>query len=342
MGRSMGTPLQVGIRAAIHLGGALLLAFAGCTPSFPQTPVRPSAQFAPSEAPPGMDDVGPQGLRLYPGDTLELRLASAEAEVVSSLVIDDRGMVRVPLAGDVPIGGLPVGEAEALVETQLQRFDRAVRVSLVIATPGGHLVTVLGAVTTPGRYEVTPGMRVADLLAVAGGVAASDEVQADLAGARVVRDGRALPISLTLAMSGDPRHNVRILPGDSLYMPLAPGQRVTVLGQVGASSMIPFWSGMRLTQALAVAGGVTRDGNWGDVRVIRGDAEEPSVYRTSVSDLVDGRTHDVILAPGDIVYVASAGHADLRDVMTSVSILLSLPVTAASITVPSLLLGGSR
>jgi polysaccharide export outer membrane protein len=89
--------------------------------------------------------------------------------------------------------------------------------------------------------------------------------------------------------------------------------------------------GMRITQALALAGGVMRDGNWGDVRVIRGDSEHPRVYQASVADIVDGRSPDVVLAPGDIVYVASAGHADLRDVMNSVAAFLSLGTTGALI-----------
>jgi hypothetical protein len=39
----------------------------------------------------------------------------------------------------------------------------------------------------------------------------------------------------------------------------------------------------------------------------------------------------VVLAPGDIVYVASAGHADLRDVMNSIASFLSLGTTGALI-----------
>jgi protein involved in polysaccharide export with SLBB domain len=182
-------------------------------------------------------------------------------------------------------------------------------------------------------------MRLADLLAAAGGAARSEAdglaiSSGDLGGARLVRDGVTLPVSLEVALSGDPRHNIRVRAGDTLYVPADLHRLVSVLGQVGSPRVMPHRSGMRLTHALSLAGGVTRDGNWGDVRVIRGDPARPTVYSTSIADVVDGRAHDVVLAPGDIVYVASAGHADMRDVMNSVSALLA-PLSVAAFAVPS-------
>lgn len=318
----------------------------GCTPNLPRAPTLPSESEGFEQAdltPPGMEDDAPAAMQLYPGDVVMLRLIAAETEEYEGLIVDERGVLHIPLAGDVEIGGLSLTEAEARVEEAFRQFDRTSRVSLVISEPLGHQASVLGAVGTPGRFPVTPGMRLADLLAAAGGAAVAEEEgfsmpSGDLTGARLVRSGEALPVSLELALTGDPRHNVRVRPGDTLYVPADLGRLVSVLGQVGSPRIMTFRPGMRLTHALSLAGGVTRDGNWGDVRVLRGDPARPLVYTTSVADIVDGNAHDVVLAPGDIVYVASAGHADLRDVMNSVGLLLSLPITAASITVPSLLL----
>jgi polysaccharide export outer membrane protein len=322
-----------------------------CTPNFPRTPTLPSADpnFAQEDlSPPGMDDDPPQAMQLYPGDVITLRMISAETDEHSGLVIDERGMLHVPLAGDVEVGGMDITAAESRVETALRQYDRTVRAALVIEEGEGHRATVVGAVASPGRIPVAPGMRFTDLLAAAGGAARSESdglaiTAGDLGGARLIRNGRALPVSLEVALTGDPRHNIRIRPGDTLYVPADLQRLVSVIGQVESSRIMAHRPGMRLTHALALAGGVTRDGNWGDVRVIRGDPARPRVFRTSVAAIVDGDEHDVVLAPGDIIYVASAGHADLRDVMTSVSALLALPLTAASIAVPSLVIGaGTR
>ena len=328
-GRVMDHPLRLLV--------PVLVALAACTPSFPRAPTLPSERDAfgqTSVVPSGMDDDGPAALSLYPGDVITLVLQSAEREEQPGLVVDERGVVHVPLAGDVQVGGVPLTQAEQALETALRQYDRTVRVSILLTDPAGHGATVIGAVSEPGRFTVTPGMRLADLLAVAGGPQRNEEEAvgfsgADLGGSRLVRNGEALPVSLTLALNGDPRHNVRVRPGDVLYVPADLQRLVSVLGQVRDSQVMQHRPGMRITQALALAGGVTRDGNWGDVRVIRGDSEHPRVYQASVADIVDGRSPDVVLAPGDIVYVASAGHADLRDVMNSIASFLSLGTTGA-------------
>lgn len=327
-----------------HLAIALV-AVAACTPSFPRAPTLPGPDDGfgreQSLAPSGVDDDGPQPLSLHPGDVISLVLQSAEREEQPNLVIDERGVVHVPLAGDVEVGGLPLVDAERRLETALRQYDRTVRVSILLTAPSGHVATVIGAVQTPGRYTISPGQRLADLLAEAGGPARNEESAvgfsgADLGAARLVRGGSSLPISVNLALSGDPRHNVRIRPGDVLYVPADLQRLVSVIGQVRESQVMQHRPGMRITQALALAGGVTRDGNWGDIRVLRGDSERPRVYQASVADIVDGRAPDVVLAPGDIVYVASAGHADLRDVMNSVSAFLSLATTGAIVAIPTL------
>lgn len=318
----------------------------GCTPNLPRTPTLPTEDpdFAQEDlTPEGMADDPAAAMQLYPGDVITLRVMSDETEEYEGLVVDERGMLHLPLAGDVPVSGMDITAAEARVDEALSRFMHGSRASLIVAEPGGHLATVVGAVAEPGRIPVTPGMRLADLLASAGGASRSDEdgiaiSSGDLGGARLVREGRTLPVSVEIALTGDPRHNIRIRPGDTLYVPADLDRLISVLGQVESPRIMAYRTGMRLTQALSLSGGVTRDGNWSDVRVIRGDPAQPRVYSTSVADIVDGNAHDVVLAPGDIVYVASAGHADMRDVMTSVSALLSLPITAASIAVPALIL----
>jgi polysaccharide export outer membrane protein len=327
------------MRLVLRLVAPAWVALTACTPVFVRAPTVPPAGESFGQAslvPGGMNDDGPEPLMLYPGDVITLVLQSAEREEQPGLLVDERGVVHVPLAGDVPVGGMPLTRAEQALEGALRQYDRTVRVSIVLTDPAGHGATVVGAVSEPGRYGVTPGMRLADLLAVAGGPQRSEEEAvgfsgADLGGARLVRAGEALPVSLTLALGGDPRHNVRVRPGDVLYVPADLQRLVSVLGQVRDSQVMQHRPGMRITQALALAGGVTRDGNWGDVRVIRGDSEHPRVYQASVADIVDGRAPDVVLAPGDIVYVASAGHADLRDVMTSIAGVLSLGTTGALI-----------
>ena len=316
----------------------------GCTPHFERAPTVPvqTDLFTQAESlvPSGLEVDPALPEQLFPGDVITLVLNSVARAEEPNLRIDDRGVVHVPLAGDVEVAGIPLLEAEQRLETALRQYDRSMRVSIVLTEARGHMATVVGAVATPGRVEVTGGMRLVDLLAQVGGPLASDESDttfsgADLGAARLIRQGAALPISVNLALTGDLHHNVRVHPGDVLHMPRALQQLVTVLGEVESPSVMMYRPGLRISQVLAIAGGVTRDGDAGDVRVIRGDSEHPRIYQAGLSDIVDGRSPDVVLAPGDIVYVSSAPRADLRDVMSSISTFLSLGTIGAAVVVPS-------
>src|SRR5690606_26192841 len=135
------------------------------------------------------------------------------------------------------VGGLTLGEAEERVQEALRRFDTVVVVHLVVTEAAGHRATILGAVVTPGRINLQAGTRLADLLAAAGGPLMDTDggesvVLANREGARLVREGDALPVGLPRAARGDPRHNVRVRPGDILYVPPTMGTRISVLGEV--------------------------------------------------------------------------------------------------------------
>lgn len=321
---------------ALVIASASATFAAGCGAAFPLVPATPGEEegfeAVGDSTPPGMDPHPARPMALFAGDVVTLRLESLETREVEGLSVDERGMLHVPLAGDVEVAGLGLVEAEERIEQALQRYDRSVRATVILSDPQGHRATVIGAVGEQGRIAVVPGMRVADLLAAAGGPALSDEdgvssFVADLFLARLVRGGEALPISVALAVTGDPRHNVPVQPGDHLYVPPQLAHAVSVLGEVRTARLFSYRPGMRLTQALALAGGLTRDANGGDIRIVRGVSTSPRIYRAAVNHVVDGHVPDPVLAPGDIVYVGSSALADFRDVMNAISPLISMGVT---------------
>jgi polysaccharide export outer membrane protein len=312
---------------------ALSLFLAGCAGArYPDLPVTPEddPNFQAPEAVilPGMDHDEAEPLKLRPGDVVTLRTISAETLELEGLIVDARGLLHVPLAGDVLVGGLTLSEAEGRVEEALHAFDAVLRANIVIQEPNGHQATVLGAVQDPGRVILYPGTRVADLVAAAGGPIVSTTAEAnvavaDLDGARVIRDGEALPVSIPHALRGDPRHNVYARAGDHLYIPGSRGRTITILGEVRSPRMLIYYEGIRLTQAIALSGGLDRDAHRRDVRVVRGPLREPRVYHVSLRALVEGDATDVVLAPGDIVWVTRTGVANIRDVLGAISPLIS-------------------
>jgi polysaccharide export outer membrane protein len=283
-----------------------------------------------------MADDAPAPLAVLPGDVLSVTVISSESVTYEGLMVDELGRTHLPLAGTVEVGGRPLQEAEQRIEAAVRELDRVARVALRISTPSGHMATVLGAVESPGRVQVSPGMRVADLLASVGGSAQAAEAGqpeaapiADLSAARLIRGGQALPISVERAVEGEPRHNVRIRPGDHLHVPFVRTSLVAVLGEVGEPTVLVHREGMRLSEVLARAGGLNERADRTDVHIVRGPLAQPLVYRTSFRAIANGNASDVVLAAGDVVYVTEEWTSHVGEVLSRISSLLTTPSTIA-------------
>lgn len=288
------------------------------------------------EVPAGMAPTAPEPFQLRPGDVLFMRMISVTPFEVARLTVDETGVLYVPLVGGVPVGGLTLDVAEARVQEGMRRFDAFGRVSLSVVEAAGHQASVLGAVRTPGLYSLAAPTRVSELLAKAGGsrtevMERSAELveYSDIEAARLIRGGEALPISVSLAQLGDPRHNVQVRSGDVLFVPAFQGSAIAVYGDVREARPVPWRKGLRLSDALSWAGGPMTEAALGDIRVIRGPLSRPRVYRASVADLVRGQGTDVELARGDIVFVTRHWFYTTTDVIQRLAPLLTVGAAAA-------------
>ncbi len=326
------------IRELIALGTCIALL--GACSSFPKAPAYPKDDPAFAKAVKrhvaGLPNDRPVRLVLHPGDIVRIETVSTVTEVREGIVVDGTGRVHVALAGDIEVAGLGLSEAEAKVQKALRPFDTAVHVNLQLTNPAGQRVTVIGAVPTPGRVQLAPGTRVADVIASVGGpltaeVGGQPTVVADLDAAVLTRNGKPVPISIAEALKGDTLHNVYLRPGDHIHIPALRGGTVSVLGQVGAGGTVfPYRTGIRLTEVLAMAGGVTTGADKTDIRVIRGPLTEPLVYEASLRDIVDGESHDVSLHPGDVVFVTDHAIEDFSEVTAALAPIVSLTLAAAT------------
>lgn len=285
---------------------------------------------------PGLPNDAPPPFALQPGDTISVELVSTEVREVPDVMLDATGAVHLPPVGDVWLKGASLSEAEAMIAKGMQQYDRLAQVRIRLAGRGGQRATVLGAVVRQGPVELQPAARITDVIAAAEGPLTAQTGPnpvpvADLAGAVVMRGDKKLPIDMALALRGDPKHNVYVRPGDHIYLPPSTGSHITVLGQVGAPQLFAYRPGLRLTQALALASGVTVGADKDDIRVIRGTLAQPKVYRASLRDVVDGESHDVLLQPGDIIFVTDHAIEDIAEVLTVISPALSLGLSSVAL-----------
>lgn len=78
---------------------------------------------------------------------------------------------------------------------------------------------------------------------------------------------------------------------------------VSVLGEVKKPGSFPYVDKLTLVQAVSNAGGTTEMANPRKVRLTRPSPTGTKVYEVSLKDITTGKRNDIVLLPGDIVYV---------------------------------------
>ncbi len=210
--------------------------------------------------------------------------------------INEVGVLNFPLLGGVKVGGLSVSAAEQVIADGLKsgNFLKQPQVTIAVLQVRAHVANVLGQVGRPGRYPLEMGgMRLTDLLALAGGAVpgASDSVV--LSG---VRDGKPIRIEVDLPAlfaEGSRTQDIEVLNGDVLWIDRM--RQVYIYGEVQRPGPMRLERGMTLLQALATGGGMTQRGTEKGIRVHRKDASGQVQLLTPAMDSV--------LQDGDVLFV---------------------------------------
>ena len=233
--------------------------------------------------------------RLGAGDVVRISVYQ-NPDLTLETRIGEAGNISYPLLGGVKIGGMTVGLAEKALADGLRNgnFVKQPQVSVLVLQVRGHQVSVLGQVNRPGRYPLeVADMRLSDMLAVAGGVAATGADSVTLVGTRQARAYRK-EIDLPNMFRGEARESDPLLEnGDVIYVERSP--IAYIYGEVQRPGPMRLERGMTLMQALATGGGLTQRGTEKGIRIHRkGGDGKVQVIQPAMDD---------VLREGDVVFV---------------------------------------
>src|ERR1051326_3458584 len=113
----------------------------------------------------------PPSYHLSPGDVIEVSVAP-QKDYSRVVTIQPDGKVSYPLAGELQAAGLTVGQLSEKLRGALDRdLKDAVVTGLLnqLNHQAVRRVSVLGAVRSPGVFEIKEGTTAAEVLASAGG-----------------------------------------------------------------------------------------------------------------------------------------------------------------------------
>lgn len=251
-------PVRRGLRAAtLHLcfscAGALVWLLMALQPAH--------AADAPANYQIGAGDMVRIAVFQNPDLTLEVRVAES-------------GIISFPLLGTVKLGGLSVAQAEAEITRGLREgnFLQQPQVTVLLMQVRGNQASVLGLVNKPGRFALdVVGMRLSELLALAGGLAPGANDIVTLSGER---DGLRFRTEVDLpALYGRRPSGIDpvVRNGDVLFVDRPP--TIYVHGEVQKPGSFRLERDMSAMQAVAASGGVTLRGTLRGLRVHRRDAE---------------------------------------------------------------------
>ena len=232
--------------------------------------------------------------RLGSGDVVRISVYQ-NPDLTLEARVSESGVISYPLLGSIRIGGITVGDAERLIASGLRdgNYVKQPQVSVMVMQVRGSQASVLGLVNRPGRFPIeTADMRLSDLLASAGGVAAGGADIIILVGKR---DGKPLRKEIDLrAMFRERRDDdMLVANGDVVYVDRAP--MIYIYGEVQRPGALRLEPGMTVMQALATGGGLTPRGTERGLRVHRKDGSaKTQVLQPSMDD---------VLQEGDVLYV---------------------------------------
>jgi polysaccharide export outer membrane protein len=210
--------------------------------------------------------------RLGSGDVIRI-LVFQNPDLQLETRVSENGAISYPLLGSVEIGGLSIGEAEKKLVRLLKEggFVNDPQLTIALIQVRGNQVSVLGQVSRPGRYPLeTAGMRLSDVLALAGGVVPGGADQVVLSGLREGKPFRKEIDIPSMFLDGKSENDVPVQNGDIFYVHRA--AQFYVYGEVQRPGSFRLERDMTLMQALAQGGGVTLRGTQRGIRVYRRDA----------------------------------------------------------------------
>lgn len=258
------------------------------------------------------------------GDTIEVIVYGIE-ELNTTARVDEAGLVMLPLLGGVQLKGLSEVQASEYLKERLSRHLKHPQALVRVKDFSGHQVSVVGAVSSPGRYALKSGQSsLIKVLSLAGGLAnnagnfvtilpfgsglPTDPVgraRALLENKNIDAQERGIDITVgsALGLQGVRRIEIPVRAGDTVIV--QPSGQVMVEGEVERRGSYALGANMTLVGALAAAGGITYGAKYDEIEVIRQVGPQRVFLVFNLDHIRNGQEDNLLLRNGDVVRVPS-------------------------------------
>lgn len=286
--------------------------------AFAQLPVQPATntskvQAAGEELPPATDE----SYRIGPGDLLDIVVSKQADYSRDGVRVDNNGMIQIPRDDqELRAACKTAREVATEIKGRYKRYLRNPYVYVQIREFKSQPVAVIGAVNSPGRFQLQRRIRLLELLTMVNGpsTSASGTVQIirtaegamcdpPTAGGETINGDSLIAYNLKSTLTANEDANPYLRPGDIVRLPEA--EQAFIVGAIKNPAPIVLKESVTLSEAIARSGGLLPDANSEKIRIVRHvpGASNKTELVANLKAINRRQQEDIILQPNDIVDV---------------------------------------
>ncbi len=283
----------------------------------------------------GVDDTTADYV-LGPGDQVSVSVRGVKEIEYKPVRVDETGEIELQYTGKFRAAGLTSGQVANKIASKLAEFVNDPKVIVEITDYGSQPVSVLGAVTKPGVYQLKGQKTLFEVLSLAEGLRndAGNNIlitrrrewgRIPLPGAGDDAGGEfsVAKVSVKALLEGKvPQANIPMKPRDVISVPR--GEMVYVVGGVRRAGgfVLGEKESVTVLQALSMAEGLIQTASPRHARILR--AAEGSAQRAEIpvdiKKILSNKMADQPLLPNDILFIpdSTAKSAGMRSLETAI------------------------
>ncbi len=252
------------------------------------------------------------------GDQLLIEIYGVEKSK-RVVTVNNEGEVSYQLVGTIKAVGKTIDQLEDDMNTVISRLLRHAIITIVPLKFGSQYYTIMGQVPKPGKKLIQGKTSLLSAVSIAGGstIGTFRNTTVDLANldrSFLLRNGEYLPVNFEkLIEKGDQSQNETLQNGDYIFVASILKQSIYIIGEINFARTFTFIDNISLIELLARARGLTPNAG-SRLVIIRGSIAKPEKIVLNVKRILNGEDSDVLLQPGDIVYVPPRSLKQLEDV----------------------------
>ncbi len=249
------------------------------------------------------------------GDVMEIMVFGHQDTFVEAVPIAPDGYLYYMFCDPIEAVGRSVEEVRAEITTLVEPYFSNPEIAIILKHRVQSSYLILGKVRTPGEYSLEAATSLRQAIAEAGGLSRgfyrgfSVNIAA-LANSFIVRDEVRLNVDFKTLLENpaDNNNDIYLRPGDYVYIASSLAEEVFILGAVEESKAAYYSEGLTLTGLLAGgtefdSGGYLPSAHLKKIIILRGDFKSPTIIEVNYKDILKGKTPDVYLMAGDVIYV---------------------------------------